>query len=481
MNDFVVSIMLLGALSSGGSLPFWAVSNQGGLMPESSGAAGIIRAAKPFAESGDFRWKAGASLAFAAPYSVGDYGIVPDELYAGMRWKSIGADLGMVRREAEYMGSDPSLGSLSVTEGHIVESNNARAMPGYRLLLDRWAIPFTGGRLQLSGSWGDYKTLDERYMNGALVHRLSGYLRYDGGKHFYAQLGIDHYAQWGGTGIDGVSMDVNWGNYFRVATGRPASEGGTLSDRMNVIGCHGGAEQLRMGWRESAFAVHFQYEKPYADKSGMRFNNIPDGVYTLDFSLADKDSWVSDALVEFHYTMWQSGTIHDKETDEDGNQLSWFEDHTLNVFGGDDYFNNSRYKSGWTHFGRSICAPLFFAAPYGEYPGIVSNRYKALHFGLSGKLFRKAPYRLMLTASENYGTYRRPFISPSTWDTGWNWWEPNTIDKGLKQFSAALNGYVPFRFGKRVSLDLLYGLYADAGRLLEDNFGLTAGVRINIE
>ena len=112
---------------------------------------------------------------------------------------------------------------------------------------------------------------------------------------------------------------------------------------------------------------------------------------------------------------------------------------------------------------------------------VVNNRYKAIHFGLSGKLFRKAPYRLMLTASDNYGTYNRPYISPSTWNSGWNWWEPNTIDKGLKQLSAAFTGWVPFSLGGRMSLDLVYGLYADAGELLEKNFGATLGVRFNIK
>ncbi|MBO4565747.1 MAG: hypothetical protein J5695_00820 [Bacteroidales bacterium] len=489
MHDFVFSLMLLGALSSSGSTPFWAQSNQYGLMPERNGALGVMQAYKPFDESRDFQWRAGVSL--AANYRPDDplnpesspLHPMVDELYASLRWKVLRMDLGMRHRDREFLGADPALGSLSVTEGHIVESNNARTMPGVNFSLEPLAVPFTGQHLLISGDWADYTTIDNRFVQGALVHRLRGYLRYDTRKHFYVQIGLDHYALWGGTPSDPryIPVEVNLDNYFRICTGRSASAAGSKSDQMNCLGDHGGAEQLRMGWRADAWDLTFQLDKPYNDKSGMRFNNIPDGAYTLHWSLKDKDKWISDVLVEAHYTMWQSGTIHEKETDDEGRQLNWYDNKTLNIFGGDNYFTNGEYKSGWTHFGRMIGAPLFFTGTNSA--GITSvrnNRYKAIHLGLSGKFFRKAPYRLMLTFSDNYGTYTSPYVKgATTWHSGWNWWEPNTLDKGLKQFSAGLTGYVPFVLG-RGRLDVVYGLYADAGELLAKNFGATAGIRFTI-
>ena len=485
MNDFVFSLMLLGALSSGGALPFWAVSNQNGIMPQNDGGLALVRAEKPFDESKTFQWQAGASLAASyVPVGNGDQESSPfhpmvDELYAGIRWKVLRLDAGMMHRDREFLGAAPALGSLSVTEGHLIESNNARTMPGYKLVLEPWAVPFTGGHLLLDGIWGDYKTIDDRFVKGALVHRLRGRITYDTCKHFFVSLGLDHYALWGGQPSDSkyIPIEINFSNYFRICTGRGASASGSKSDQMNVLGDHGGAEQLRMGWRDSKWDLTFQWEKPYSDKSGMRLNNIPDGVYTLHWGLRNKDRWVSDALVEFHYTMWQSGTIHEKETDADGRQIDWHSNKSLNIFGMDNYFTNGEYKSGWTHFGRAICAPTFLTGDVNGIRQIVNNRYRAIHLGVSGKLFRTAPYKFMLTWSDNYGTYSRPYISPSSARSGWNWWEPNTIDKGLKQFSAAFTGYVPFRPGSRHSLDLVYGIYADAGELLTNNFGATAGVR----
>ena len=486
MNDYVFSMMLLGALSSGGSLPFWAVSNHNGIMPGDDGAVGLVQLYKPFDESRTFQWRAGASL--AANYCPSDplnpesspFHPMVDELYAGLRWKVLRADFGIRHRDREFLGSDPMLGSLSVTGGHIIESNNARSMPGLDLALEPLAVPFTGEHLLISGNWSDYKTTDDRYMDGALVHRLKAYIRYDTHKHFWIQAGLDHYALWGGTPPEGSKLNpmaVNLSNYLRICTGRSAGSEGSKSDQMNCLGDHGGAEQLRMGWRASGFNLVFQWEKPYSDKSGMRFNNIPDGVYTLHFSLNDKDRWISDALLELHYTMWQSGTIHEREVDSEGKQINWHENKTLNIFGGDNYFTNGEYKSGWTHYGRGICGPLFFTGLSSGVVQVVNNRYKAVHMGVSGKLFRKAPYRLMLTFSENYGTYSKPYISPSSWKSGWNWWEPNTIDKGLRQMSLAFTGFVPFSIARRNALDIVYGLYADSGELLEKNFGATLGVR----
>ena len=487
MNDFIVSAMLLGALSTGGTLPFWAVSNQGGIMPDNNGALAVIQAYKTFDETKTFQWHAGAS--FAANWQPDNplnttglpVNAMADELYVGARWTVLRADIGAMHREREFLGSDFSLGSLSVNEGHIIESNNARSIPGYKLTLEPWAIPFTGNHVLISGVWGDYKTFDDRYMKDALIHRMQAYLTYDSRNHFYVRIGLDHYALWGGTGPNGQTMDINFKNYLRICTGRSAGSDGTISDQINCLGDHGGAEELRMGWRYDDFDVTFQYEKPYSDKSGMRFNNLPDGAYTLHFSLKDKDRWVSDVLAEFHYTMWQSGAKHEAETDADGNVIPWHPG--FNIFGGDNYFTNGEYKSGWTCCGRSICGPLFFTKLYndGVYR-VYNNRYVAYHLGVSGKLFRFAPYRLMLTYSRNCGTYNAPLVPGATpWGSDWQWWEKNTWDQPLNQFSAAFNGYVPFKLRGRHNIDLVYGLYADAGEVLTNAFACTLGVRYSFK
>ena len=63
MNDFALSLLLLGALSSGGQLPFWAGANQFGLMPEGSGGLALLRAGTEYDATKDPQWKWGVSLA----------------------------------------------------------------------------------------------------------------------------------------------------------------------------------------------------------------------------------------------------------------------------------------------------------------------------------------------------------------------------------------------------------------------------------
>ena len=496
MNDFFISAMLLGALSTGDGQPFWATANRYGLMPDNGFALGVVDFRRPLNGSADagigngeaaslrggFEWQAGVSLACALESRDGGVSAVPaiDELYGGIRWKALRLDAGMMHREREFLGSDPSLGSISSTEGHVIESNNARTLPGYRLVLEPWYIPYTRKHLSISGVWGDYLTTDSRYMQDALVHRLRGYLRYDIVPGLYAQLGLDHYTLWAGSNQTGGKMDASFKNYFRIVSFSDGSAEDSVLDKMNKLGDHGGSEQLRIGWERDGRGITFQYEKPYADKGSMKHYNLPDGIYSLNYSFADKDRWVSDIMLDFHYTKWQSGTIQVSKHDDQGNLLPPDQRPKGTVVGGDNYFKNGDYKSGWTHYGRGICAPLFFTGygPDGVWT-IRSNRHKAVNLGLSGKFFREYPYRLMLTAGEYYGTYHEPYIAPSSWGSGWKWWKKNTIDKGLFQFSAGLDGAVRIKSGRLPGrLSLTYGIYADFGKVLPHNVGAVAGISI---
>lgn len=485
--------MLLGALSSGDGLPFWATSNRYGIVPDNGFALGVVEARRPFT-AGDagigngaavalrngFEWQGGVSLACALESRDGGVSAVPviDELYGGIRWKALRLDAGMMHRTREFLGSDPALGSISSTEGHVIESNNARTMPGYRLVLEPWYVPYTRKHLSISGVWGDYLTTDSRYMQDALTHRLRAYLRYDIAAGFYVQAGLDHYTLWAGSNPNVGKMEVNLKNYFRIATGQSGTAEHSILDQQNKLGDHGGAEQIRIGWDGDGRSITFQYEKPYADKGSMKHYNIPDGIYSLNFSFADKDRWLSDIMLDFHYTKWQSGTIQKSDYDDQGNLLPPDQRPKGTVVGGDNYFNNREYMSGWTHYGRAICAPLFFTGMGpGDVISVRNNRHKAVHLGLSGKFFRTYPYRLMLTAGEYFGTYREPYLPPSSWTSGWKWWQKNTIDKGLFQFSAGLDGSVRIKAERLPGrLSAIYGIYADFGRLLEHNVAATAGI-----
>ena len=506
MNDFFLSLLLLGAMSTSGPLPFWATANHYGMMPEGSGALALVQAggSSPYRESA-VRWYWGTMLGadldtyhpFAAAGSGagrtdGAYGRVKvGELYAGLKWKSLSLDVGQKRRERFFYGAwMPDLGPLSVTGGRLAWSGNARPVPGYTLSLRPWAVPFTQERVWLFGSYGDYLTLDDRYTSDALLHAMQMGVRIRPMWWLDVSAGLDHYALWGGTHPENGPMPLTLSNYFRVCLGMHGTQDASHSDRVNVLGEQGGAEFIRLDWHlHPLWDLVFQHDIPYNDKSGMRFQNFPDGVNTLHLTRRYNDSsWVTDILYEYHYTMWQSGTRHDRPTTEeeraelDPSDPFHYWNHILG--GGDDYFNNGEYRTAWTYFGRTIGTPIFFPTgthagtwdPSGMTLGVENNRIKAHHFAIAGKLFRRAPYRLMLTYSRNYGIYSAPYTGESQWNH-----DPGTVkETPLRQVSCGMNGEIPL--SRRLSFDacplsVLWGLYADRGELLPDNFGATLGLR----
>ncbi len=487
--------MLLGAMSSSDAyLPYWMTTNQYGLMPERNGSMALFQAHSEFDDEKTLQWRWGTSMAvnsFDNPLDSGSSPVHPmlDQLYGSLRWSKFTLDMGMKHRENEFIGASEGLGSLSVTGGHLVESGNARTLPGYLVTMEPVAVPFTGGHFLLSGAYGDYATTDNRYVKGALVHRMK--LGFHGAitDRFSVSATLDHYAMWAGTHPDPEmeQIPVTFENYFRVVTGSHAGSDGTMSDRMNVIGDQGGSEIFKAEYRADDWTFTAQHDIPYADGSGMGFANFPDGVNTLYFGWKDKNRWVSDILYEHQYTMFQSGTFNDEQFDEDGNNIT---PPGASTIGGDNYFGNSYYRSGWTHHGHTICDPLIL--PGGIYKGtwtsaltsegIENNRLKSHHFALGGKLFRKHPYKLMLTYSDNYGRYIEPYLGESQWNHEWG-----TVDEiGLKQVSAAFVGEVDLAHvlkplaSHRGCFQLLYGIYADRGQLYTDSWGVSLGLRYTL-
>ena len=508
MNDFIISLLLLGAMSSSdGYLPYWMTTNQYGLMPERNGGMALVAAQTGFDESKTWQYRWGASLganAYTNPLDPASSPahIMVDQLYASVRWKALTLDLGQKHRDNDFLGASEALGSLSVTGGHLVESGNARSMPGYLGTLDPVPVPFTGKHLWIYGAYGDYATTDKRYVQGALVHRTRAMFRIDATQRLSFHLGLDHYGMWAGTHPEMLSYKINLRNYIRLVTGSHAGSDGTMSDRINVIGDQGGGEMIKAEYKADAWTFTAQHEIPYNDGSGMGFYNFPDGVNTLCFSWKDKDRWVSDILYEHQYTMYQSGTVNGEAFDEDGNSIT---PPGVSTVGGDSYFWNGYYRSCWTHHGHVIGDPLMLPGGVHEGTwtsaqishGIENNRLKSHHVGLGGKLFRRHPYKLMLTYTDNYGTYRTPYTGESQWNHEWG----TVKETGLRQFSGAFIGIIDLRragggagFGsgrggrgdglgsarRGGGLGISYGLYFDKGTLYQDSFGITAGLKYTI-
>lgn len=101
MNDFIVSLMLLGAMSSSDDyLPYWMTTNQYGLMPERNGGLALLQARTQFDESKTIQWRWGSSMAvntFDNPLDPSSSPVHPivDQLYGSLRWSKFTIDFGM--------------------------------------------------------------------------------------------------------------------------------------------------------------------------------------------------------------------------------------------------------------------------------------------------------------------------------------------------------------------------------------------------
>jgi len=484
MNDWIVSLLLLGALSSqGGSMPFWATANQFGVMPDGNGGLGLLQVQKGFDESKTLQWRVGASAGLRTdPVEYKDF--LVDELYGSLRWKQIRLDAGLWHPMQDFTSADSYLGTLSVTGGHSIMSGNARPMPGYSLNLEPWDIPFTNGHLQIGGSFGDYFTIDKRFVTGSMVHNTRAYIKWHIGDHVTLTGGLDNYTEWGGTSPLEGEFAKTFGNYLRVITGSKGGSDAQAGEQKNALGNHLGCETFRFDYHTDEWSVTLQHDIPYEDKSGLIFRNFPDGFNTLRFSFADKSKWVSDIVYEYANTMNQSGTRerrpateHEIATAKHG--LVTNPDGSIYFIAGgaDNYYNNYIFRSGWTNYGRSIGNPLFFprGTVEGEWSrmnvcnGIWSNLLQAHHFALSGSLWKILPYKLMLTYSKSYGTH---LSEEYKYETG------TCFEKPYRQFSSALLVEFPLYAG---IIKVVPAVYYDRGDVLPHNFAATLSVKYSLE
>ena len=428
--------------STGHYMPFWARTGEDGILPVRS--SGLLTAGTDirYRHANGIFFEAGTNLAGVlaqkSPLNrTPVYGMV-DRLYVSGGWKMLRMDVGMIPRRGD-------LGPLSVTGGDFHMSGNARNLPGVNLSSD-WIYFEKGHWFGIKGNLAHYQTIDSRRVKGTMIHNKAVAAKFALGRKVDLIAGFDHYAHWGGEG-----QAESFKDYVKIFFAMRGDASDSPSDQLNAFGNHLGREWARVVWRARPFTMTFQYDKPFEDNSGMIFQNFPDGVWTLQFALNDREAFVTDVTYEFINTTWQSGDRHDITNDKG---------ETIILGGRDNYFGNSPYASGWTHFGRTIGLPLILPAmpdADGVVPRVVNTRVRGHHIALAGMVARKVPYRFKATFTENFGTYGVPYP-----ETPW-------------QLSLALEADLAKRL-TRLPVVFSLGIYGDVGRLYPDSVGLTLKV-----
>ena len=456
---------------TGDYLPFWQRTGHDGIIPYTSAAVLTAGADFRYESANGIRLDAGANLvgqAFAAsPWnSRGMKGFI-DRLYISGSWKMLHLDVGMKSRIREF-------GDLSVTGGNIVFTGNARNMPGINAWSD-WIYFEKGHWFGLRGNFAHYQTLDNRYVQGTMIHNKSLAFKVALGRKVNFEAGLDHWAQWGGNEPVLGQRPSSFKDYLRVILGRKGGADAVIYDQLNALGNHLGREYLRLSWLSSAFTMTLQYDMPFDDGAKIiKTNPMPDGVYTLKFAFTDRDALVTDLVYEFIHTIWQGGDSHSRPaTEEEMNSeyddyVYWQDPEHLYygqiIIGGcDDYHNNIEYQSGWTYSGRAIGLPLmipFAPDEKGITMGMVCNRVRGHHIGIAG-VVRSVPYSLKATYTSNWGRLSNP--------------EGSIFASRPKQLSLALE----VELGEQVTnipLTFAIGAYGDFGKVYRNSAGLSLRV-----
>ncbi|MGB0778416.1 MAG: hypothetical protein ACPGR7_10345 [Flavobacteriaceae bacterium] len=370
-QDYFLNLELSSAFSTSDSLSFWQTSEQYGGIPDQNYGMVKIDLGKEFKYQSKWDWGFGAE---GSAYTGMNQKAFMNQYFVKGRYKGWILQVGAENIEEKYNG-------LSSSNGNIVFSTNARALPGIMLRTDDFLQVFKNSPNFEAKAWyGEFLLNDPRSTEGARLHQAGFELKFAAKQKTSFVIGMHDYAQWGG--VSPRYGDMNYGveEYLRMVMMLPGGSEASESDQLNVSGNHVGQYSLRIEHKGDKLNWTGYISHIFEDGSGMGFQNWPDNLYGVYVNFKKSEAIVESLNYEITYTGNMSGSY-------DGE----------NGGGRDNYFNNGAYFSGWSYYGKSIGTPymLFDIDENGESQGVKYgyNRLFATNIGLNGTMFNKLPYQ----------------------------------------------------------------------------------------
>ncbi len=379
-------------------MPFWLHTNKLGKINTSKSSLGLldlsIHNKQQFKSSKEIALELGANI--TGSYD-GNSALKFFEYWGRFHFKNFYLHAGAKGEEELYNG-------LSVTNGNILLSNNARPAPRLEFGFDSLKLfnGKTGSRFSFDGLYSEHLLLDDRYIKNPILHHKNLNVTYSVNKNWSVKLGIDNWVYWGGEFPNGNDIPgIEY--YFKYVLGQQGGKKSDPSEQKNVAGNHIGQYQLSIKHQRKSGIFNFYLQHIWEDGSGLKFRNFGDGLLGISFQKMDKNNLLNGFLLEFVRTMDQGGKLHQFQPDPDD------PDHTIGK-GRDNYFGHHIYRSGFTSYGRTVGLPLITPAlnEDGTSRGISNNRLWAIHSGLYGQIKNRIFWKTLLTYSRNYGTYGSP-------------------------------------------------------------------------
>jgi hypothetical protein len=438
-NDSVKYDITISGLSSTGRFsPFWLQTNQYGKISSSPSSVNLLAGiSKDFrAEKNGFQYGFKANALIQSDRSRST--VYLHELYFKARLFVFDFMIGS--REEQFGVQDSSLSS-----GGFLFSENARPLPKITLGIERFTpIPFTKNFLEIKGAISNCWVENNKYIQNEYIHHKYAYLRIGGKLSVHLQYGIDHTALWGGyikgIGQQPADLDAFHSIFFVAKGGQNASQG----EQVNALGDHRISQNLKLEIAFSTYKIAGYWEN-FSEDGPVRFMtssmNKTDGLWGISFRNTSFPL-VKAIVYEYLNTSDQSGPYLQK----DG----------IIYGGGDSYFTNYIYYTGWNNYSRTLGTPFITSPLYnknGE-PYTLNNRVQVHHFGAEGSA-HGYNYRTFASFSRNYGTYSNPM-------------NVNNISTMLE---------VNKRFQKLSNIELSCSLGSDWGKLYGNSMGVLFSIR----
>jgi len=392
ITDASISTTVLGG--TGDNLPFWFTSNQLGKYSQTgdfqSLVEGIIKGETTFNDN-HLTLDYGTDVVFLVSEDETEPRII--EAYAGLSGK-------LAVLKAGAFADEEVFGGLSSTNGEILRSLNYQPYPKIRLSTNGFVpFPFLGNWLQFSAEFDEGILSDKRVISDTHIHHKSLMLRLLTSKSTRLTVGINHFVLWGGHSDRYGDLPDGWSDYWRYITASKGSSNFLETDQKNVAGDQIGSHSFSFVKGFEKIVAELRINHPFEDGTGKHYVNYKDNQYILFIGKNKKGSLIDEFIIEYLYSKHQSGDRH---------QLTG-----PNAMGGrDNYFNNGVYRSGFSYYGYSLGTPFFYPIlenEDGTIVGFANNRIEAWHTGMKGFFSDRVEWKLLLSYSENFGTYAQPY------------------------------------------------------------------------
>ena len=419
INQLSYGIQTFGSISTNKQTPFWMVSNQHGVIPLDANNTNL-RADIGYHHffSSDFSWTTKVDLIAITPRYHNFYF---QQLYTELAYKGIRLCIGS-HETGKYLQTvtDPSLSS-----GDLGLASNARPFPEINVYSPGFiTLPWIGSWVQTKANFAVGRSFDTDYLNSFInerQHYIQNVLWHH--KSLYFQLkdiknnfpvsfivGMRHTVQWGGEATDpklkGQQPQALM-DFLRIVFGQSGDRNATLADQINALGAHYGTYDFRLSFEKKTWTVAGYYQHIFYDASGMEFMNALDGLKGIQIE-SSQFPWLKKITFEHLYTFNQSGPFHFIQYDH--NQYPGYGG------GGDNYYNNEEYTTGFSYFNRSLGSPLMISPEYNKNGslGFKHNRLQAWYLGAEGAISRNVSWRLLLSTMESLGTPYTPTLQKLT-------------------------------------------------------------------